>query len=85
MAGIKVKDYVTVIMDGSDTEVVRKIVNVIDKVTAKKHGVSTEHVFDDDHPTMVIIKTKTTNGVYKIIQNVIDTIYPGLCVFNPPM
>lgn len=85
MAGIVVKDYKTIIMDGSDETVVRKIIDIIDKMTAKRYGASTEHIFDEDHPTMKVIETTTTSGGYLVIKNVLNKTYPGLCVFDPPM
>ena len=85
MAGFKVKDFTTVIMDGSDKEVVDTITDVIDLITEKQHGESSSSPLDSDHPTMMVVVTKTNKKIYNMIQEVIEDLYPGLCVFNPAM
>ena len=83
MTGTIVKNHTTVIMDGSNREVVNDILNAMDVF------VGCEHVeckpLDSKHPTMMVVETTADEFTYGIAQNVIENLYPGLCVFNPPM
>ena len=85
MAGFIVKDYATVVMDGSNTEIVRNIIEMIDAITNGRRGPMSCHLLDKQHPTTMVIKTKTDVNTYGFIQRVIEKLYPGLCIFNPPM
>lgn len=85
MTGSIVKDYATVVMDGSNTEVVRNIIDVIDAITDGRRGRMSCHLLDKQHPTTMVIKTSTDVSTYDFVQKVIEKLYPGLCVFNPPM
>lgn len=85
MTGTIVKDYATVVMDGSNTEVVRKIIDMIDTITEGRRKKMSCHLLDKQHPTTMVIKTSTDVDTYGFIQKVIEKLYPGLCVFNPPM
>lgn len=85
MAGFIVKDYATVVMDGSNTEVVRNIIDMIDTITEGRRKRMACHLLDKQHPTTMVIKTRTDVNTYDFVQRVIEKMYPGLCVFNPPM
>ena len=85
MTGLLVKKYSTVVMDGSDIEVLSFITGLINLMTKEKHGVARCHPLDDTHPTMMVIETRTTGRTYDVIQEMLSEYYPGLCVFNPPM
>lgn len=85
MAGFIVKKYATVVMDGSDIEVLSFITGFINLMTKKRHGEATCRPLDNDHPTMMVIETRTTGNIYDVIQEMLSEYYPGLCVFNPPM
>lgn len=85
MAGFNVKDYATVVMDGSNTEVVRDIIGMIDAITVGRRGKMSCHLLDKQHPTTMVIKTMTDVNTYDFVQRVIEKLYPGLCVFNPPI
>lgn len=85
MAGFVVKDYATVVMDGSNTEVVRNIIDMIDTIIEGKGRRMSNHLLDKQHPTTMVIKTRTDVNTYGFVQKVIEKLYPGLCIFNPPM
>ncbi len=85
MAGFIIKDYATVVMDGSNTEVVRNIIDMIDTIIEGRGRHMSSHLLDKQHPTTMVIKTRTDVNTYGFVQKVIEKLYPGLCVFNPPM
>ena len=85
MTGLLVKKYSTVVMDGSDIEVLSFITGFINLMTKGKHGVARCRPLDDNHPTMMVIETRTTGRTYEVIQEMLSEYYPGLCIFNPPM
>lgn len=80
MAGFIRKKYTTIVMDGSNEKVLNDIINGMETAT---HGKAECRPLDDDHPTMMIIETKTNKKTYNIIRDVVEFMYPGLCVFNP--
>ena len=85
MAGFIVKDYATVVMDGSNTEVVRNIIDMIDTITKGRRKRLACRLLDKQYPTTMVIETRTDVNTYDFVQRVIEKMYPGLCVFNPPM
>ena len=85
MKGLFVKKFATVVMDGSDENVVSTITESINIVTKERYGESTCRSFDSEHPTMKVIETYTKPKTYKKIQNMIENSYPGLCVFSAIM
>jgi hypothetical protein len=85
MAGYRVKDFETVVMDGSNISILSSIINQIDKITEEKHGKSTYRSLDSAHPTMMVVTTRTSVYIYCYIADRIDNLYPGLCAFNPQM
>jgi hypothetical protein len=85
MAGYRVKDFETVVMDGSNVGILSGIINQIDWITGEQHGKSTYRSLDSNHPTMIVITTRTNTRIYEYIKSSIDNLYPGLCAFNPQM
>ena len=85
MAGFIVKKYATVVMDGSDLEVISFITGLINLMTKQRHGEAKCRPLDSTHPTMMVIETRTTGNTYDVIKELLSEYYPGLCVFNPPM
>lgn len=83
MIGTIVKDYKTLIMDGSNKEVVDEILNTMDVFIGDEHV--TCEPLDSKHPTIIVINTKTDEFAYAITKAMIEKLYPGLCIFNPPM
>jgi predicted double-glycine peptidase len=80
------RKFRTVVMDGTDTEIVNFIMSdLIDDMNFEKYGKSTCQPLDDKHPSMIVIETYTTEDMYHTMQGVIDKCYPGLCIFNPPI
>lgn len=76
----------TVVMDGTQTEIVNFIMNdLIDELNNREYGKSICRPLDDRHPTMIVIETHTTERKYKTMQDLIELCYPGQCIFNPPM
>lgn len=75
----RINDYTIVIMDGSDPKIVTNVLEVV-------LGLNTTcEPMDIDHPTTMVITTKTTSACFDKMTNVLERLYPGLCVFNPPM
>ena len=85
MTGYQVRDFETIVMDGSNINVLGEIINQIDGFTEEMHGKSTYRSLDSDHPTMIVITTRTNALMYGCIAHAIDMLYPGLCAFNPHM
>lgn len=82
------RKFVTVIMDGSDDSKVRHIRNLFDQETEDQmYGYnSTCSALDARHPTIkVIVSWMPTEQLYRKVQNTIESLYPGLCIYNPPM
>lgn len=85
MAEFIFNKYTTVVMDGSNQKVVDNVLNVIDVLTRERYGKATCRVFDDKHPTMMVIETKTSKRIYDMIAKVVEILYPGVCMFNVEM
>ena len=85
MAGFIFNKYTTVVMDGSNQKVVDNILKVMDVLSGARFGKSTYRLFDLEHPTTIVIETKTCARIYKRIEKVIEVLYPGLCIFNAEM
>lgn len=86
MEGYGYKNYVTVIMDGSDKGKVRHITNLFDMATDEQmYGFRAScRPLDSRHPTMIVIESMLpSDRDYEVIRRMIESIYPGLCVFNP--
>ena len=79
------KKFVTVVTDGSDENVMRSISYAIDLVTRERYGESICRNFNSAHPTMKVIETYTNNRTYNKIRTMIESSYPGLCIFNAAM
>ena len=82
MTGLLERDYVTVIMDGSNKEVVDDIRLTFDLVTQCEIGGTRCHPLSTEHPTIMVIETNMTKETYSEIKWVIERTYPGLCLFN---
>lgn len=81
--GLKIKKFVTVIMDGSDYKKVNRIMRNIDMMNFKCRGKSICRILDKNHPTIKVIETFTDGINYRLMKKTIEFAYPGLCVFNP--
>lgn len=85
MKGLFVKKFTTVVMDGSDADRVIAITGIMNMMNGERYGEANCRTFDSDHPTMKVIDIRTTKRRFNQIQNVIEQVYPGLCIFNPAM
>ena len=88
MEGYGYKRYITVVMDGSDMGKLHHITDLFDMVTDEQmYGFKAScRSLDNRHPTMMVIESMLPSDLaYVKIQRVIESLYPGLCVFNPPM
>lgn len=83
MAGSKVKKYLTLVMDGSDINVLSHIINTIDCTAGNKDRKTIWYPLDSNHPSLMVLETFTNEQRYNSIKTVIEKLYPGLCVFNP--
>ena len=81
LVGEKTRNYQTLIMDGSDPYVVRDILLMIDLITGDFETIN--HPLDEEHPSIIVLETKTNKDVYELIEVVIESEFPGLCIFNP--
>ena len=80
MSGLFKKNFNTVVMDGSDPRVLRTILSIMEMMV----GVDATKCrwLDYNHPTRVVIETRTTDDMYKTIEEVLEETYPALCTFN---
>ena len=85
MNGLLCKNFNTVIMDASNEEVVRNIVEGINIVTEERCGSATCRPFSDKRPDMKVVTTRTTKRKYESIRGMIERAYPGLCAFDVAM
>ena len=81
----KSKKFTTVVMDGSNEETVRIIMESMNIVTEERYGKATCRSSDNHNPSIKVIDVYTTKKVYNKIQKMIEDAYEGLCVFDVPM
>lgn len=83
MAGFRIKNYKTIITDGSNEEVVKDIVSTMDVLNEEFFGEAKCFPLDDAHPTTMVVETTTISVLYAVMRRFIEHRYPGLCVFDP--
>ena len=76
------KNYVTVIMDGSDRKVVRDVIGIINMMCNRRFRKMRCRKLDAGHPTMKVIRTYTSAETYRQTRLLIEKVYPGLCTFD---
>ena len=74
-----------VIMDGSHRGLVDNIIELVDHITKELFVRSTCRQLDRRHPTMLVVETMMEDERYEKLQHLLETSYPGLCIYNPPM
>ena len=74
------KDFDTVILNGSDENVVRNITEAIDIVTKERYGKSASRTLGDDS-NVKVVSTRTNAKTYKKIRGMIEQAYPNMCIF----
>ena len=79
------KKCTVIIMDGSHSGLVGNIIELVDHITKELFVKSTCRQLDRRHPTMLVVETTMDDERYEKLQHLLDTRYPGLCVYNPPM
>lgn len=77
--GYELNEFTTIIMDGSNREVVDRIVDTFQCMVS---GDVTCEPLDENHPTMMVVKAVTTKDTYGVLQWGIAQVFPGLCVFD---
>lgn len=77
--GYEMQEYTTIIMDGSDKGTVERIVDTFQTMVS---GEVTCGPLDENHPTMLVVKTVTNATTYGVLQWGIEHVFPGLCVFD---
>ena len=78
--------FSTVIMDGTNTDIVLDIAHIIRDFARSAGGrFCSAMPLDEDHPTMCVMEAVMTIPVYKILAGIISEKYPGLCVFDLPL
>ena len=76
------KNYVTVITDGSNKRIVDNIKLMFDLASQNKIGGTKCRPLSKAHPTTMVIETSLSDDIYTEVQEVIENVYPGLCIFN---
>lgn len=79
------RKYTVVITDGSNVHTVKCILEWFDCLTNRRFGKTKCRQLSKEHPTTLVVKTKMREDSFNLLQNGIESVYPGLCVFNPPM
>lgn len=74
------KDFDTVILNGSDENVVRNITEAINIVTKERYGETTSRTLGSDS-NVKVVSTRTTARTYKKIRGMIEQAYPNTCIF----
>jgi hypothetical protein len=85
MKGLFAKTFMTVVLDGRDAETVKTIRYAIDIVTKERYGECVCRDFGSANSNAKVIETRTDKRTYKLIQGMIRSSYPGLCVFDVTM
>jgi len=80
MAGFRKQNYKTIVMDGSNEKVLG---DILEGFRVAVSGRIKCGPLDNKHPTMMVIEARTSQKTYDSLQDVIENVYPGLCVFNP--
>lgn len=78
----KVRKFITVVIDGSDEDLVYFIKSTIDEMTNKEHGEAICSPLKKGYSSMMLIETTTESRTYASIQYVIEKVLPGKCLFN---
>ena len=85
MAGSEIKDQELVIMDGTDVGLVNWIKSMVWLAAPNGDELIVTHPIGRDHPDKIVIKFRSTDEAFLVIQDRIDEFHPGLCMYNPPM
>lgn len=80
-----IKKRTLVIMDGSNGMRVERITELVDQLAKELFVKSTCEQLDKRHPTMLVISVVMTDERYEKLKELLETRYPGLCVYDPPM
>ena len=70
-----------VIMDGSNIETVKAVLGVVRMIGGDKCIKRCKRL-DDSHPTMKVINYRTDSRTSEDIKEVLDKVWPGLCIYN---
>ena len=91
MERCKLKRFTIVVMDATDEKVlydimatVSKTWRIVDGDTNNIKYIGSRPLFKENY-SVLIYEYELTDEVSKAIQFRIEDLYPGLCVFNPPM
>lgn len=79
------KKCTIIIMDGSCERLVGHVIDLVDHITKELFVNSTCRELDSNHPTMLVVETMMNDERYEKLQHLIETRWPGLCIYNPPM
>lgn len=79
---IKNKKSNVVIMDGTNTKVLKSIIGVIEMINGKFRGKIECRDAGDNYPSMKVIEFKTDKERLNEIQEIIEESYPALCLFD---
>lgn len=85
MARDTVYEQKLVIMDSNYGGVLDLAVNMIFYVAGERNETIISSPLSLDHIDKQILKFRSTDEEMNIIQARIEELYPGLCVFNPPL
>ena len=79
------KNYKTVIMDGSNKRTVDEITSIFEMMLGRKFRRIKTKPIDKDHPTMLSFEVFARANDYHDVRRLINKTYPGLCVFDVNM
>ena len=80
-----VKNRAIVIMDKNYGGIFETACNTIFMFVDWGKGKITTRLLGREHSDKAVLEFKATDDEMDAIQTRIDDLYPGLCIFNPPM
>lgn len=80
-----VKNRAIIIMDKNYRGIFETTCNAIFNFAEKDDGRLTTSPLAREHADKVVVKFKATDDEMDAIEARIDDLYPGLCIFNPPI
>lgn len=80
-----IKELSVIVMDGSDNDRVDYIKALIWEWSDPSVRQIMVYELDENHPSVLVMRTKIDDDSAIHLQNIIERRYPGLCTFNPPI
>lgn len=71
-----------VVMDGSNKEVLNEVIGLFGVVAYPNGGKFTHRPLDENHPNMIVIEAKLRKNEFENARQILEEIYPGLCIYD---